>query len=50
MVMATKRQRFKVTFSHGAWISVRFWMDKVLRKEAEGKTRSEGDALQLVTY
>lgn len=34
MVMATNRQRFKVTFSHGFSIWLRFWMDKALCKEA----------------
>lgn len=38
MVIATNRQRLSVTFSHGRSISLRFWMDKALRKDAEGKS------------
>lgn len=37
MLIATNRQRLSVTFSHGRSIWLRFWMDKVLRKDAEGK-------------
>lgn len=37
MVIATNRHRFRVTFSHGVSICVRFWMDKAFCRDAEGK-------------
>lgn len=39
MVIATNRQRLRVTFSHGVSICIGFWMDEVLGKDAEGNTR-----------
>ena len=39
MVMATNRQRFRVTFSHGISIWAMFWMGTAFCKGAEGTAR-----------
>lgn len=42
MAMATNRQRFRVTFSHGFSVWLRLWMDGDLGKDAAANSEASG--------